>query len=100
MRHRDVRPITQHRREQLDGTPQGASHFHQLVRPVVSAYDAEGKPVTVCELAGLKGIPRGYRYRVSRTFELPDDRREEWNVRRVVEVDPYSLGSDPGWSSR
>ena len=53
------------------------------------------EPGLIRHLADLEGIARAHGNLVSALPKRPDDRLEKWDMRRVVEVDPY-----PGLASR
>jgi hypothetical protein len=40
------------------------------------------------QFASLKAVPSGENNFISSRLHLPDDGKKEWNMRRVLEVDP------------
>ena len=88
VRHRDVGLLAQRERQQLGGAPDRACDLQPLVRAVVPPHRGVAEAVTVGQAAHLEGVARGHDHRVSRALQLPDDRQEERDVGRIVEVDP------------
>ncbi len=78
----------QHQRQQLQRAPDGPRDLHELVRAVVPPDCRVGEAVVVRQLAHLERVPRRHDHRVPRALQLADDRQEERDVGRVVEVDP------------
>ena len=58
---------------------------------VMVAYSFVRKFKKVCEIAHLKAVPGSQQNCVTALFEFLDDGLEEWNVRRVFQIDPYAF---------
>ncbi len=91
MRQGEVGLLTQGEGQQLQGAIKKPEDFHQLVLAVVTSDFRVLQPLLIGKFADLKGVARSQRHVEAARAQLLDDRLEERNVRRVVEIDPDFL---------